>query len=89
MDTKVKEFIETLHFGKEMNVLQYLISLKPAIPMSVEKPCTQMSNSELRRHIQQGGVLINHEKWDANEMLDVPVFSLIFFPNGKRRTTLV
>ena len=73
-----------------MTAIQYLNALRPAIPMSVENPCTHMSNGELRRHIQQGAVLINAERIDPNEVIDFPVFSLVFFPkSNNRRTTLV
>jgi hypothetical protein len=73
-----------------MNLLLFLNGLRPSIPMSIEKPCTIMTNGELRRHIEQGGVLFNHEKVSVNEEIDFPVFSLIFFPKSdKRRVTLV
>lgn len=72
-----------------MNALQWLISLRPAIPMSVERPGTAMSNGELRRHITQGGVLVNGERITADEQIDFPVFSLVFFPKAARRTTIV
>ena len=73
-----------------MTALQYLNTLRPAIPMSAENPCTQMSNGELRRHIQQGAVLVNGERIDPNEPIDFPVFSLVFFPkSNNRKTTLV
>jgi tyrosyl-tRNA synthetase len=49
-----------------------------------------MSNGELRRHIQQGAVLVNGERIDPNEPIDFPVFSLVFFPkSNNRKTTLV
>ena len=71
-------------------MLQWLISLKPAIPMSMENPCTYMSNSELRRVAQQGSVLVNGERVDINEPMDFPVFSLVFFPkSAKRKTTVI
>ena len=73
-----------------MNFLTYLNNLRPAIPYSSEKPNTVMSQSELRRHIAAGTVLVNGEsaKWD--EEVDFPLFSLVFFPKSvKRRTTLV
>lgn len=74
----------------DMNALQFLNNLRPAIPMSVEKPCVLMSNGELRRQIQQGSVLINGEKFTPDEEIDFPVFSLVFFPKSqKRRTTLI
>jgi hypothetical protein len=73
-----------------MNVLQWLNSLRPALPMSIETPCKPMSNGELKRHMQQGGVLVNGEKVAADESIDFPVFSLVFFPkSAARRTTLV
>jgi hypothetical protein len=75
---------------QDMNVLQYLNSLRPAIPMSAERPCTVMSNGELRRHMLQGAVLINGETVTPDEPMDFPVFSLVFFPKStNRRTTIV
>jgi len=71
-------------------MLQWLGGLRPALPFSIEQPCSVMSNGELRRLLQQGAVLVNGEKATANEPVDFPVFSLVFFPNSrKRRTTLV
>lgn len=65
-----------------MNALQYLSNLRPAIPMSAEHPCTDMSGGELRRHMQQGAVIINTERVDPKEEIDFPVFSLVFFPKS-------
>lgn len=48
-----------------------------------------MSNGELRRHITQGGVLINGERITCDEQIDFPVFSVVFFPKAHRRTTIV
>lgn len=73
-----------------MNTLTWLNSLRPALPMSVEQPGKQMSNGELRRHISQGAVLINTEKVTFDELIDYPVFKLVFFPKSdKKRTTIV
>lgn len=73
-----------------MNALQWLNSLRPALPMSIETPTKLMSNGELKRHMQQGGVLVNGENVTPDEIIDFPVFSLVFFPKSKnRRTTLV
>jgi hypothetical protein len=74
---------------REMKALQFLGSLRPALPMSAERPCEPMSNSELRRHMQQGGVLLNGVKVSPDEVINFPVFSLVFFPTSSRRTTLV
>ena len=80
----------------EQSALQYLNGLRPALPLSIEhppgkdQPAQQMSNGELKRHMQQGGVLINGEKVSPDEPIDFPVFSLVFFPKSKtRRATLV
>ena len=72
-----------------MTALHWLNGLRPAIPLSAERPCEQMSNGELKRHMQQGGVLVNGERITADELIDFPVFSLVFFPSGNRRTTIV
>lgn len=76
--------------------LQWLNSLRPALPLSVENPPSKespaqpMSNGELKRHMQQGGVLVNGERVAPDEPIDFPVFSLVFFPkSASRRTTLV
>ena len=79
-----------------MNALQWLNSLRPALPLSIEQPPTKenpaqpMSNGELKRHMQQGGVLVNGERIAPDELINFPVFSLAFFPkSATRRTTLV
>ena len=73
-----------------MNALSFLNSLRPAIPLSIETPCKPMSNGELKRHMQQGGVLINTEKIKPDELINFPVFSVVFFPkSASRKTTLL
>ena len=79
-----------------MNVLQYLNSLRPALPLSREKPCTKenpaslASNGELRRWIRDGAVQINEDRWAPDEEMPPLVWSLVFFPkSAKSRTTLV
>ena len=77
------------------SALAWLNSLRPALPLSIENPPTKenpaqpMSNGELKRHMQQGGVLVNGERVAPDERIDFPVFSLVFFPKSKRRTTIV
>jgi len=69
-----------------MNALQWLKQFKH-LPMSVERPCTSMSNSELKRLIKNGSVLFNAEKVEIDEEIDFPVHTITFFPKGKRKTT--
>jgi len=57
---------------------------------SVEAPPEQASNSELRRWIEQGAVLVNGERITPSEMMDFPIISFVLFPKSeKRRTTLL
>ena len=72
-----------------MNILTYLQQIREALPMSSERPCTYTSNSELRRWIKQGVILFNTERVEFDEEVDFPVFSLVVFPNSKRKTTII
>ncbi len=80
---------------RHATALAWLNSLRPALPLSIEQPPTKdnpaqsMSNGELKRYMQQGGVLVNGEKIAPDELIDFPVFSLVFFPKSAKRTTLV
>ena len=42
-----------------------------------------VSNSELRRWIQNGAIEINGEKVQVNEEIDFPINSVILFPKNK------
>jgi hypothetical protein len=78
-----------------MTVLQFLNSLRPALPLSREKaskdhPHQPPSNGELRRWITDGSMQINGERWEPSEEMPPLVWSLVFFPkSAKSRTTLV
>jgi hypothetical protein len=77
-----------------MNALQYLNSLRPALPLSPIKDDNgahkQMSNSDLRRAMEQRSVLINGEQVTLNEEIDFPVFSVVFYPkSATKRATIV
>ena len=72
-----------------MNVLQYLASLRPTLPYTTTVPSVPMTNGELRRLCNNKAVLINGETVAWDELMDFSVFSLVFFPKGNRKTTLV
>lgn len=73
-----------------MNVLTFLNSLRPALPMSRERPCTVPSNSEVRRWIEQGAVHLNGEPCKWNEEIDFPLTSVGLFPGSpKSKVTLL
>lgn len=71
-----------------MNALDFLNALRPAIPMSVERPCTSPSNSELRRWMANGAVTLNGQKLRPADEVDA-VESLVFFPSSEKRRTTV
>jgi hypothetical protein len=72
-----------------MTALQWILSLRPALPMSIERPCTHASNSEVKRWMQQRAVIVNGEPVAPDAPLrGCDVGSLVFFPKGARRTTL-
>lgn len=67
----------------KMTALEFLISMRPALPMSVENPCKQASNSEIRRWLDQSSVIINGVKPKSKDVVNFPVTSLVFFPKSK------
>lgn len=85
-----------------MNVLQYLTSLQPALPLASERRGDKgeylpMSGSELRRCLQQKAVLINGQTdWEGNEEIPDFIWQLVFYPKSKqkdgkksKRTTII
>jgi hypothetical protein len=48
------------------------------------------SNAELKRWCRDRVVVLNEERiTDPDELVAFPITSLVFFPKGKRRTTIV
>jgi hypothetical protein len=65
-------------------------------PMSIEKPPTKEnpatwpSKSEIRRWLDQGSVLINGKKPKTKDIVEMPVWQLVFFPKSdKKRATII
>ena len=72
-----------------MKALEWLIYLrdeKYCIPQSKDKG--PPSNGELRRWIKEGAVLYNDAPLTLETTIEWPIKSLVFFPNGKRYTTI-
>jgi hypothetical protein len=57
--------------------------------MSIEKPCTVPSNSEIRRWLNQSAVLVNGVTPKAEDKIVFPITQLIFFPKSAKRKTSV
>jgi hypothetical protein len=85
-------------------ILEYLNGLRPALPLSSERHGERgekmpMSNSELRRCLEQKAVLLNGERdWAINEEAPAYVWQLVFYPKSvkakpgtlyAKRTTIV
>lgn len=70
---------------KAIDVIEFI----GVIPMSIEKPCTIPSKSEIKRWLNQSSVLINGSKPKAEEEVQFPITELVFFPKSKSRKTTV
>ncbi len=68
-----------------MRALAFLLSLRPALPMSLERPCTQASNREIKQWMRDGAVLMDGTPLREDEFVTGEVESLVFFPNSKKR----
>ena len=74
-----------------MNYLEFIKILKDeyrCIPGNLEGRPGLPSNSELRRAFSSGTILINKNKVNWEDEVEFPIESLIFFPKGKRKTTV-
>jgi len=72
-----------------MTALEYLQSLRPIyLPVSREGsiPCAPPSNSELKRWLRKGSVIINGTTPSPLDEVQEPIHELIFFPKGRRVT---
>ena len=59
------------------------------LPKSLEHGIRPPSNSELFRWLRDGAIIINGQTPKPYEEITFPITELVFFPKGKRRTTLV
>lgn len=72
-----------------MTALEYLCGL-PHVPMALNGNMPiEASNSERRRWLEHGAVLLNGTKPKPQDEISFPVTQLVFFPNGARRTTML
>jgi len=58
------------------------------LPLSTEKPCQPVSNSELRRWIEKKSVRINLTFPKADDILTLPITDLVFHPKGHKKCTM-
>lgn len=79
IDCKTKTAFEFLKYIKECGYY---------LPMSTERPCTEASNAEIKRWLKSSSVIINGKKPNVNDEIEFPITELVYFPKGKRRTTV-
>lgn len=60
----------------------------PFCPWSVERT-GKATNSEKRRWLQNKAVIINGERPGPDDSITYPITELVFFPKGKRKTTMM
>lgn len=75
--------------SRSVDALSFVVSMRPAVPMSTERPCEIASNSEIRRWLDQGSVVINGVRPQAKQLITFPVTQLVFFPNSRRKKCTV
>lgn len=71
-----------------MTAFEFILHLG-VIPMSIEKPCTKPTNSEIKRWLNQSAVIINNQAAKPNDEIQFPVTHLVFFPKSANRKTTV
>ena len=67
-----------------MNGWSYLLSLNEFCSFQSRERTGKASNSEIRRWIQNGAVLVNGERLLVEEEIDFPIHSVVLFPSGRR-----
>jgi len=73
-----------------MTAIDYLKSLPRGwLPKSVERGIKPPSNGDLKRWLNMGAVIINNVHPKLMDKISFPIKELIFFPFGKRRTTIL
>ncbi len=94
--TLVKSLNDTFNTGGCVQTIKAIEFLKsyPYLPVALKRGTGREifgrpSNSELVRWLNDGAVVINGIKPKPNDFIEYPIKELVFFPNGKRRTTLI
>ena len=74
----------------EIGAFEYLKFLrdKSMHPWAIGKPMGVPSNSDIRRWLESGSVIINEKKPGWKDTIEIPVKQVVLFPSGKNRTTV-
>lgn len=68
-----------------MTAFEFVTSFK-YLPWSTER-FGEATRSEVRRWFRKKSVLINGDRLSEKDEIQFPVHQLVFFPNGRRKTT--
>ena len=72
-----------------MPALEYLKAIDP-LPMTMHgNEPRHASNSERRRWLQSRSVIINGDRPGPDDLVEMPVTELVFFPSSPRRCTML
>lgn len=83
---KVKEVDHSVCYSAHYVLWNHI----PHLPMELNGNLpVKMSKSSLRRLLDSGGVRLNGVYPKADDEIDFPITELVFFPNGKRKTTMI
>lgn len=75
---------------KAFELLKSLRDRAHVCPRSRERGKTgSPSNSEIRRWLEKGSVLINGKRPEPNDLVAFPISQLVFFPGAVSQTTIV
>lgn len=73
----------------KIKMLDYIMSMHSVCQFrSTENPPGPASNSEIRRLVDQAAFRVNGQAYKCNDIIELPVTSLVVFPK-KRRTTIL
>lgn len=72
-----------------MQALEFILSLRPMVPFSVEKACQEATNSEIRRWFKNKAIRINQSFPNWDDGVTFPIVDLVFFPKSKGRKTTI
>lgn len=82
---------EVVKREKPVTAYEYLKKFKDCgyLPMSIERPCTEASNSEIKRWLKNSAVIINGKKPKPDDEIEFPITELVYFSKGKSKTTVI
>lgn len=73
---------------KPVTALQFILSMRPCVPMSQERT-GEASNGEVRRWLDSSAILINGKRPKSKDVIQFPVTELVYFPKSQKNRVTV